>query len=157
MLQKVCILNARTWLRNILYSMIVLNHKTFYQNWAVQWLCQWHRSLKKWVGRSINWDYIFHRQVIICLCHFHTDIESIMDLQEIMPIKTMGSDQFVTDEIMELSIDELLKKWHGILLRDSPMCWWQAVRTKNLLQNIVWFLWSIDCWRKGCFVKLYHT
>lgn len=44
------------------------------------------------------------------LCHFRTDIESITDLQEIMPIKTMGSDQFVTDEIMELSIDELLKK-----------------------------------------------
>ena len=116
MLQKVCILNAMTWLRNILYSMIVLNHKTFYQNWAVQWLCQWHTSLKKKVGRSINWDYM--------LCHFRTDIESITDLQEIMPIKTMGSDQFVTDKIMELSIDELLKKWHKILLRDSPMCWW---------------------------------
>ena len=35
MLQKVCILNARTWLWNILYSMIVLYHKAFYQNWAV--------------------------------------------------------------------------------------------------------------------------
>ena len=35
-----------------------------------------------------------------------------MDLQEIMPIKTMGSDQFVTDEIMELSIDEL--EWNLI-------------------------------------------
>ena len=29
MLQKIYILNARTWLRNILYSMIVLNHKIF--------------------------------------------------------------------------------------------------------------------------------
>ena len=35
MLQKVRILNAKTWLRNILYSMIVLNHKAFYQNRVV--------------------------------------------------------------------------------------------------------------------------